>query len=105
MTCLLVQPIIGALVDGDLDASQQARILEHLEGCPSCSGEYERLRRLQTDVRASATYFRAPVYLRQRVIDNPCSARVQPAHAPPARRTFAWLKRLEDCIRKKQGEK
>ena len=91
MTCFSLRPMIEALVDGELDASQQLRILEHLEGCPSCSGEHERLRTLQTDVRASATYFRAPDYLRQRVIDNPCPAKVQPLHAPPARRTFAWM--------------
>lgn len=70
MTCLSVQPMLEALLDGELDPNQNARILEHLETCPSCSSKYEGLKKLSADIRAQATYFRAPDSLRQKVISS-----------------------------------
>ena len=83
MNCPSVEPVIDALVDGELDATQQIAILEHLEGCASCSSEYQRLRQLQTDIRAQAPYFRAPEDLRRRVIDS--------LHPRQPRRTWTWM--------------
>jgi len=70
VTCLSVQPMLEALLDGELDPNQKARILEHLETCPSCSSEYQRLGNLSADIRTQSTYFRAPDSLRQKVISS-----------------------------------
>ena len=70
MTCLSVQPLLEALVDGELDPNQQARIFEHLETCPSCSSEHESLKRLSADIRTQATHFRAPDSLRRAIVSR-----------------------------------
>ncbi|MDQ6676564.1 MAG: zf-HC2 domain-containing protein [Acidobacteriota bacterium] len=70
MTCLSAQPMLEALLDGELDPNQKARILEHLETCASCSSEQQRLIKSSQDVRAQATYFRAPDSLRQKISRN-----------------------------------
>lgn len=67
MNCSSVQPLLGAAVDGELDASQQFEIREHLENCPSCQSAYRELQQLQADIRSQAIYYRAPDSLVQRL--------------------------------------
>ncbi len=83
MSCAAVQPLIESLVDGELDANQQALLLEHLDRCPGCKLEYQRLERLQSEIRAHATYYRAPDQLRLKVIAG--------LPSPAARRRLPWV--------------
>jgi anti-sigma factor RsiW len=67
MNCSSIQPLIGAAVDGELDASQQFKIREHLEDCPSCNRAYQDLQQLHEDIRSQAIYYQAPDSLVQRL--------------------------------------
>jgi mycothiol system anti-sigma-R factor len=68
--CSSVRDSLEAYSDGELDASQQSYIREHLEGCSSCRAAYEKLQRLQASIRMQAPYFRAPESLAQRVMTS-----------------------------------
>ena len=67
MTCSSVEPLLEALLDGELDAGQQAQVREHLATCPSCAAAFARLERLREDLRSPSLYFRAPESLGRRV--------------------------------------
>jgi anti-sigma factor RsiW len=46
MTHEKIQERLSEWLDGELDASASAEVSAHLDACPSCRGESERLRRL-----------------------------------------------------------
>jgi anti-sigma factor RsiW len=65
-----VQHAVEAYSDGELDASQQSYIEQHLEGCLACREVYDKLQRLQAGIRAQAPYFRAPESLGVRIVSS-----------------------------------
>src|SRR5260370_37280733 len=85
MSCESVKPLLEALVEGELEATQQARALDHLETCPGCTADWKRLQAQQADIRAQAPYFRAPDSLRQRITARP-------------RRSLPWVLIAASCL-------
>src|SRR5260370_10590115 len=71
MSCESVKPLLEALVEGELEATQQARALDHLETCPGCTADWKRLQAQQAEIRAQAPYFRARDSLCQRISARP----------------------------------
>jgi anti-sigma factor RsiW len=68
MNCGSVEPLIGAVLDGELDAAQLLDIQEHLEQCSSCQNAYREFEQLQKDIRAAQhLFYRAPASLAGRV--------------------------------------
>ena len=51
MDCDAIKRSLGAWLDGEASQSEAELIRAHVEGCPSCLGEKERLERLQAAVR------------------------------------------------------
>lgn len=47
MTCGQVKSILSAYLDGAVTGKQMYSLDQHLQGCGSCTGEYESLRRTQ----------------------------------------------------------
>ena len=91
MTCLSVQPLLEALLDGELDPNQQARILEHLEVCSSCSSERQKLERLSASIREQAFHYRTPDSLRQKIIGSLHVGEVSKPVWPGAVLGWKWL--------------
>jgi anti-sigma factor RsiW len=81
-----MRPLIEPYVDGELDANRQAQIVEHMAECASCSEDYRRVQKLQSDIRGGDLYFRAPDVLRERV-----TRRLQDTgRAPGQRAAIGW---------------
>jgi anti-sigma factor RsiW len=63
--CETIKKKLGAWLDRELKALEAERVQKHLEGCPSCSAEKERLERLELSIsqtlegRAAAVSFDA----------------------------------------------
>lgn len=83
-TCLDYGPQMAGLLDGELSASEQARIEEHLRQCPVCAESFRRQRAVRSALRLAATEFTAPANLRARV-----DARLDRAEA-----RASWTSRL-----------
>jgi hypothetical protein len=45
MTCSAAREALDALLDGELDAAEEAEVLVHLDACPDCAAELAELRR------------------------------------------------------------
>lgn len=59
--------MLHGLLDAELDAANTLVIEAHLEDCPGCSAELDRLRTLQRLVRAPGVSFAAPAGLAGRI--------------------------------------
>lgn len=82
MNCAEARPLVGALVDGEMDAVQSAEVLRHVVDCAACARLYERQRVVSLLMREQADYQAAPPALVQRLE----AAYVQ----RPRRRTWLW---------------
>jgi hypothetical protein len=51
MTCERAQPLISALIDGEVTAAERERVLAHLRTCPHCATLYDDYRRLRRSMR------------------------------------------------------
>ena len=67
MRCASSRHLLELHLDGELSASESAEIQEHIENCASCSGLYQGLERLQSDIRTQVTRYRAPAQLQQSI--------------------------------------
>ena len=56
MDCDQTKEILGAYLDGELGASEAARVKEHLSGCEACGEELKGLR----DLKRTAAVLRPP---------------------------------------------
>ena len=61
------QDLIHGYLDGELDLVRNLEIERHLAGCSECTQIYEDYRALQTAVRSSKLYYKAPATLQQRI--------------------------------------
>ncbi len=99
MDCKAIESLLGAWLDGELDRSEAERVRMHVQACPSCLREKERLERLQASLKgvlergASGLAFE-PFWdgVRQRILERkPWHARlwdwVRPAFYP---QRLAW---------------
>lgn len=60
MTCESVQEMLGACLDGELDANAEFQLRTHLAGCQDCAEAYRRLRSLKQAIKEAALYYAAP---------------------------------------------
>jgi anti-sigma factor RsiW len=88
MNCSL--DLIEAYMDNELDASERARVEQHLAGCPDCTDALARLESQKAQIRASATYFRAPEDLRAAIASSARKASIEPISAQPRRPSPWW---------------
>jgi anti-sigma factor RsiW len=70
--------LLGALVDGELDAANVALAEAHIARCEGCREEVERLQALKSLMRTDGVRYMAPGDLRERIA-------ALPELAPPAR--------------------
>ena len=79
--------LLGALVDGELDAANVALTEAHLAQCDGCREEVERLQAIRNLLRAEGVRHGAPKPLRERIAALPGLA----AHRTGARAIPRWL--------------
>jgi anti-sigma factor RsiW len=65
--CPSREPRLAALLDGELSATEQAGMADHLRRCPGCGGELARQRAARRALAAVRAQLRAPLHLRARV--------------------------------------
>ncbi len=95
MNCTVAQPLLGALVDGELALREGLEIEEHLRACPGCAAERNRLIALQQTLRRAPLRFSAPAGLEAQirtklpVVEKP--AALAPRKTMPFRLPLPWL--------------
>lgn len=67
MTCVVVRDMLGAYLDGELDANSQFQIQLHLAGCEECTQLLERMRMRQQMIRRGGLSYQAPASLDARI--------------------------------------
>lgn len=77
------EDLIEPYLDGELDAAQNAALLQHIKECPNCSKAYARLSQQKASIKVAAPYYSAPPQL-QRSIRNQLR-RLEPAAAERVR--------------------
>ena len=65
MSCLEAQPFLGAYLDGELDLRASLEIEAHMERCPACAGEYQRLELLRAEIAAVNLDFTTDAVMRR----------------------------------------
>ena len=65
MTCVEAEPLLGASLDGELDAQAALRIEQHLSGCASCSAQYRKMELLRQEIAAADLDWSAGTDLRK----------------------------------------
>jgi mycothiol system anti-sigma-R factor len=89
MTCESVQEMLGAYLDGELDANAEFQLRNHLADCQECAEAYHRLRSLKQAIKETALYHTAPRELERQVRAKLRSAREE---RNPARTRFhQWI--------------
>jgi anti-sigma factor RsiW len=67
MNCEAAQPLLDALVDGELDPNHTAELEEHIAGCLNCSAAWQHLVSLRAAMRENAPYYEAPAAVAERI--------------------------------------
>jgi len=67
MNCDQAKSLLGAHVDGELDAVNDREVQQHLQACPKCARDVEQLRALRGLLKQAAPYRRAPEGLAARI--------------------------------------
>jgi len=67
MTCDSLKELLGAYVDGELDASSELQMRIHLADCPACSVAAQQLKQRQSMIRSGGLAYEAPAMLEQRI--------------------------------------
>lgn len=68
MNCVEIRMMLHAEADGELDVSNSLELERHLNACPNCAAQKKTLRSLKTMMRDASLSFKAPVSLREKVI-------------------------------------
>jgi len=84
--------LLGAILDGELDALTSARVEAHVGACPACAAELERLAALSAAIREHATRHTTPDALRDALFPKPAPAARSPAPNPMRDRLARWLR-------------
>jgi len=95
MSCERARALLGAHLDGELDAASDREVQLHLRECPSCLAAANQKQSLSAAVRRSAPYHRAPTALEARIRESlrgGSAVASQPAReaSPVARRGWVW---------------
>jgi anti-sigma factor RsiW len=67
MTCSVAREMLGAYLDGELDANVEFEVRLHLSDCKDCAAAFERLRARQQLMRQGGFSYRAPESLESRI--------------------------------------
>lgn len=67
MKCESVQELLGAFLDGELDANTEFQLRDHLADCAGCTEAYDRLRSLKQAIAESDLSYAAPPELQLRI--------------------------------------
>jgi mycothiol system anti-sigma-R factor len=67
MTCDSVRDMLGACLDGELDANAEFQLRTHLADCPECQEAYRQLRSLKDAIRKGGLNYSAPPELKERI--------------------------------------
>jgi anti-sigma factor (TIGR02949 family) len=67
MTCDSVRHMLGAYLDGEIDANAEFQVRAHLAECPDCSVANRRLSSLKDRLRQANLYHSAPPQLEARI--------------------------------------
>ncbi len=84
MTCVEAEPLLGASLDGELDAAISLRIERHLTECGSCLNMFKNLEILRDEIAAADLDWSAGVDLR------PLRAAIHRKNHPSWWRTARW---------------
>lgn len=87
-TCPDKELLLGALIDGELDAANAQALEAHLATCPGCAGHLGRIQALGSGIRAPEVAPRAPDALRRRIEAD--LAREDRARRPRLRAAAPW---------------
>lgn len=88
MDCKLTREELSAYLDAELHGAALQQAQTHLDQCADCRAALEALEALQDQVKADATNYAAPAYLRHRI-----RAALHENSAPqpaPSRRRWPW---------------
>ncbi len=86
-TCSDKVPLLGGLLDGELDAANTATLEAHIAGCAACLAELERLEEVRAVLRQPELRSAAPARLRDAIVASSSNA---PARRE-GRRLPSWL--------------
>src|SRR3954454_14766216 len=67
MTCSVAREMLGAYLDGELDANAVLQIQSHLSDCKDCTEFLDRMRMRQQAIRQSGLSYKAPPALEARI--------------------------------------
>lgn len=67
MTCSVAREMLGAYLDGELDANAVLQIQSHLSDCKDCTEILDRMRTRQQAIRQSGLSYKAPPALEARI--------------------------------------
>jgi anti-sigma factor RsiW len=62
--------MLGAYLDGELDANAEFQMRSHLEVCPDCPDAYHRLSALKQQIKEADLYYTAPAELVKRISNS-----------------------------------
>ena len=90
-SCTDIEPLIGLLIDGDLDASAQQNVRAHLATCDACRGIATDMQRLRASAQVLGP-IDPPAHVWRQIVDR---IHVEPsadarAVATPPRETALW---------------
>jgi anti-sigma factor RsiW len=68
MTCMEINNLLSAYVDGELDSERSLTIKSHVQRCSSCLSEVKDLQVLTSAVENGSLRFKAPPHLKRNVI-------------------------------------
>ncbi len=84
--------LIQAEFDGELDAADAARALQHRENCDACRAAYAEMDTARVKLHAAVPYYRVPENLR-RAISAGIGAQAPGRPRRPTRQRAAWWRR------------
>jgi len=90
ISCRSALSLIEPLLDSELDAARKADVEEHLRECPNCYVVFERLKRLNEDLRSPGLRYEAPERLRSEVMSGLRQAAGVAATPAPIRVSRRW---------------
>jgi len=68
MTCMEINNLLSAYLDGELDSACRPTVESHLRRCSSCLSEVKNLQVLTSAVENPSLRFKAPPHLKRNVV-------------------------------------
>ena len=68
MTCMEINDLLSAYLDGELDSARSLTVDSHVQRCSSCLSEVQNLQVLASAVENASLRFKAPPHLKRNVV-------------------------------------